>query len=188
MVQFAKLLACLVIACGSINSPQSSPGGSAPKNHHSAISKAYAKALPVLHKKTSVPLRLPTQGLGLEGEQDLFAIVESADDTTYIVDLAATPDCYREHACSYGTFVGTSRPLHEIQGYGFEDREGISVGLRHGLKGRYYKGLCGAYCSDSRIVWTEGRFHYIIGLKAATKRDIVRSANSSIRGGSSPSY
>jgi hypothetical protein len=185
MMQVAKVVVRLLVSCVASNPIQNSRDSSATKSPHSPSPRAYLKVLPVLSKKTSVPWRLPTQGLGLETEDDVFAIVKSADDTTYIVILAATPDCEGQHVCSYGTLIGTSCPLNEIDVYGLTDRRGIPVHLRHGLKGLFYQSICGAYCSGSLVVWTEGKYHYIIGLKAGNKRDMIVSANSAIGRGSS---
>jgi len=117
---------------------------------------------------------------GLGGESDLYAIVKSAEETGYIVILGATPDCEGQHVCSFGTFIGTTRSLDQVDEYSVSGRGSTPVNLQHGLKGHFYKSTCGAYCSDSLIVWTEGKNNYIIGIKAESKADMIKTVNSAI--------
>lgn len=117
---------------------------------------------------------------GLEDETELYAIIKSADKARYIVVLGATPDCYGEHACSYGTFIGTSQPFDQVDDYSLRDMRGTPVTLTRGIRGTFYQSECGAYCSDALITWSEGNFHYVIGIKAEKKPDLIRTANSAI--------
>jgi len=141
--------------------------------------QTFSKIVPSLLRQTSVPLRLPTQVPGLENES-FHAIINSVDGTGYIIVLGATPDCKGEHACSYGALVGTVRPPKDLDFYAVSGRKAASVPLHHGIKGDFYDSICGAYCSDSLIVWAEGRYHYIIGLKAESMPNVIRAANSAI--------
>ena len=147
----------------------------------SPIGKVFTKAVTVLRSKTAIPLRLPTcvSGLG-SAEDELYAIVESVDEGGYVVVLGATPDCKGQHACSYGTMIGTSRPLDHIDEYDVKRRPRTLVKLHHGLTGYFYASVCGAYCSDSFITWTEAAHHYIIGLKAERRSNLLASVNSAI--------
>jgi len=146
----------------------------------SRLNQVFAQIAPVVHDKTSVPLRFPTQIRGLDEEKELFAITLSADASGYLVVLGATPECEGEHYCSYGALIGTKAPVKSIDFYAVKDRKGILVPLRHGIKGYFYEGPCGAYCSDSLIVWTEGSYHYIIGLRAGDKSELIKAANSAL--------
>jgi hypothetical protein len=143
----------------------------------SPISSAYTKAIAVLRSKTPVPLRLPTCVWGVKKP---YAIVKSAARDGYVLVLGANPECQGQHVCSYGTVIGTSRPLDQIDEYDLTRRPRTQVKLRNGLTGYFYASVCGAYCSDSFIAWTEGRYHYIIGLKAEKKSNLVASVNSAI--------
>ena len=122
----------------------------------SPMGKAFAQAVPVLRSKSSVPLRLPTCLWGLDVGGEFYAIVKSVDKSGYVVVLGATADCEGQHACSFGTMIGTSRPLNQIDEYDVTRRPRTPVKLRHGLTGYFYAPVCGAYCSDSFITWTEG--------------------------------
>jgi hypothetical protein len=116
----------------------------------------------------------------LDSKDELYAVVKSVDETGYVVVLGATADCEGEHVCSYGTMIGTSRPLDQIDEYDVTRRPRTLVKLRRGLTGHFYASVCGAYCSDSFITWTEGTYHYIIGLKAGRRSDLIGSVNSAI--------
>ena len=134
----------------------------------------------MLRTKTSVPLRLPTCVWGMDSDDKPYAIVKSVDAGGYVVVLGATPDCEGQHVCSYGTMIGSSRPVDQIEGYDVTRRPRTPVKLRGGITGYFYEAVCGAYCSDSFITWTEGRYHYIIGLKAEKRSKLLASVNSAI--------
>jgi len=141
---------------------------------------AYTKAVTVLQSKTSVPFRLPTCVWGLDSNDEVHVIVKSADEVGYALVLGASPDCNGQHSCSYGTVIGTLRPLDQIDEYNVTRRPRTRVKLHHRLRGYFYAPVCNAYCSDSFITWTEGRYNYIIGLKAEKKSDLLASVNSAI--------
>lgn len=76
--------------------------------------------------------------------------------------------------------IGTSRPLEQIDEYDVTRRLRSAVTLRSGLRGYFYASVCGAYCSDSFITWSEGSYHYIIGLKGESRSNLLASVNSAI--------
>jgi len=162
-----NLLICSLLAC-FMCAAQISPSD-----------QVFSKLVPALLHKTSVPLRLPTHIPGLE-KGNFHAIVNSADETRYIIVLGATLDCEGQHVCSYGALIGTAHPLKDLDFYGVSKRKASSVRLHHGINGDFYDTICAAYCSDSLIVWTEGKYHYIVGLKAGSKPNVIRTANSAI--------
>lgn len=144
------------------------------------ISGALTKAVIAVRSKTSVPIRLATCVSGFDSANELHAIVKSVDRSTYIVVLGATPECEGQHVCSYGTMIGTSLPLNRIREYDVTRRPRSPVNLHRGIKGYFYASVCGAHCGDSLITWTEGAYHYIIGLKAEERRNLIASVNSAI--------
>jgi hypothetical protein len=179
-------LAFGLLVCSLILQPAHAPAqGSETRclNSMSPVSKVFTSAVIVLRSKTSVPLRLPTCVWGLDSGNDLYAIVKSVTENGYVVVLGATPDCEGQHVCSYGTIIGTSRPLDQVDEYDVTRRPRTLVKLRRGLTGYFYASICGAYCSDSFIAWTEGSYHYIIGLKAEKKSNLLGSVNSAIEAG-----
>ncbi len=77
--------------------------------------------------------------------------------------------------------IGTTRALSQIEEEGLADRPRTLVKLQQGFDGYFYRAVCFAYCSDSLIVWSEGRYHYIISLKAGRKTELIESATLAIR-------
>jgi hypothetical protein len=147
----------------------------------------FTKAIMTVRSKSSVPLRLPACVSGLGSEDELYAVVKSADESGYVIVLGASPDCEGQHVCSYGTMIGTSRPLDQNDEYDVTRRPKTLIKLRGGLKGYYYAPVCGAYCSDSFITWTDGAYNYIIGLKAGKMSDLLTSVNSAMVAGGAQS-
>jgi len=119
----------------------------------------------------------------LDSEDKLYAIVKSVNEGGYVIVLGGTPNCEGQHVCSFGTMIGTSRPLDQIDEYDVTRRPRTLVKLRRGLTGFFYESVCGAYCSDSFITWNEGAYHYIIGLKAEKESNLLASVNSAIDSG-----
>lgn len=146
----------------------------------SHLAEGLAKLRPVLHNRTAVPLRIPASIPELDDVQDIHAIVETATADEYLIVLGATPDCEGQHVCSYGALIGTSKPLASLDFYRPEGRKGTSVVLRGAIRGYYYEPECGAYCSDSFLVWTEGKYNYVVGLKVGTQKTLIQAANSAI--------
>jgi hypothetical protein len=173
-------LACFICVGRVPRFTRISPATPKPQSH---LIKVFSEAVTVLRQRTSVPVRIPTEIPGLDAENDLYAIVKSAYRTGYAVVLGASPDCEGQHVCSYGTLIGTTRPLNEIDDYKFTGRRRKRVILWNGISGYFYDSVCGAYCSDSLIVWTEGKYRYIIGLKAERQSNMIKVANSAIRAG-----
>jgi hypothetical protein len=144
----------------------------------SHLIEVLAEVAPTLRDTTSVPLRFPSHIPILDKETELYAITRSVDGTGYEVVLGATPDCRGQHACSYGFLIGTTRPISSI----VSDRRGSAVALFRGINASFYDTVCGGYCNESLIVWSEGKYHYIIGLKAEKKSNMILVANSAIEG------
>ncbi len=130
---------------------------------------------PVLLQKTSVPLRLPgfipDNG---DKEHPLYAILESADHSSYEIQLAWTKDCNGGNSCHYGTLRGSATPLLE------ENKTRVTASLLHGIKGYFIAFICGAHCDDSSVGWFEGGYYYSISLKAEKIGTMVKVANSAI--------
>ena len=178
VIVVAVLLCLLIIFCNAQPLPQDA--GKRPR-----LIVVLSEAASAVRPKTTVPLRLPTDVAGLNnaGKNDLYAIVQSADETGYSIILGAIPDCAGAHVCSYGTLIGTTRPLSKIDQYQIVGRKGMSPAkLANGINAQtYYDYECRPYCADSLVVWSEGKFNYVIGLKGAKKSDLIRAANSAIR-------
>ena len=181
---------------GTINVPSWSPDSTklafvsymlVPPDEATATSSALlSSVIAELRHKTTVPLRIPGKLPSLDAAGQFYPIVKSASHEEYAIVLGATPDCDGQHACSYGTLLGTTRSTSQIDGYDFNNRKKQTVALEGGLRGYVYEPVCGAYCSDSAIIWTEGRYQYVIGLKAGSSSELIAAANSTIRATSRP--
>jgi len=134
--------------------------------------------LPQLKEKTSIPLRLITYFPRLGKADDLYVNVISADSTRYEIVLAFDPDCLGQNVCGYGILVGTTLPFNEIPD--IEEQKWVPVTLAGGIKARYYDTQCHAYCSYSMVAWSEGKWRYLVELKAERKWLVIKAANSAL--------
>ena len=129
-------------------------------------------------EKTSAPPRLISYFPRLVKADDLYVNVLSSDSTGYEIVLGFTPDCEGQNVCGYGRLVGTTRPFSEIEE--LEGQKWIPVTLAGRIKARYYDTKCATYCSYSVVAWSEGKWHYLVELKAERKSLVIRAANSAL--------
>jgi len=142
------------------------------------LARRLREYLPQLKEKTTVPPRLITYFPRLDQADDLYVNVLSADSTGYEIVLGFTPDCEGQNVCGYGRLVGTTRPFNEIEET--DGQKWVPVILVGRIKARYYDTQCAAYCSYSVVAWSEGKWHYLVELKAERKSLVVRAANSAL--------
>lgn len=140
------------------------------------LARRLRKTLPQLRAKTPVPPRLISYFPRLVKADDLYVNVLSSDSTGYEIVLGFTPDCEGQNVCGYGRLIGTTRPFSKIEE--IEGRRWVPVTLAGRIKARYYDTRCAAYCSYSVIAWSEGKWHYLVELKAERKSLVIRAANS----------
>jgi len=129
-----------------------------------------------LLNQTQVPVRMPVFLPVNEDSNKLHvhAILQSATQRRYEVQLAWTEDCDGGNYCHYGTIRGSRDLLVE------ENRKRVSVTLNGGIKGYFIPFACGAHCGDSSIGWSENGYHYCISLKAENLKTMIRVANSAL--------
>jgi hypothetical protein len=152
--------------------PQASPKNvPAPQLRSNDIFK---EILPLLLRKTRVPLRLP-EYVPNSDDKGLYAILEVAQADAYSIQLAWAKDCEGGNACHVG-YIGGSRTRPQPS-----DKPEVPVMLTGGIKGSFVDFECGAHCDDASIDWSEGEFYYQISLKAGDKETLVRMANTAIR-------
>jgi len=130
-----------------------------------------------IRRQSAVPLKLPTFLPYLDEQNPIYASIGSANKSHYRIILGYGKDCEGGPTCLYAEFEGSSTPFREYTG---ETR--IPVALQGGIKGYFINFTCGANCSESYIGWTEGGFHYFIGMKAEKKEMLIKIANSAIGG------
>jgi hypothetical protein len=132
----------------------------------------------VLRSKTPVPPRLPTYFPRVSARKELHVTIDTADDTGYKIYMGFEPDCDGQSACRFGTLIGTTRPFDQISD--LEGRKSIPVHLQNDINGYYYESDCQASCNDSMVAWTEGKYQYVLGLKAEEQTYVIKAANSAI--------
>jgi len=159
---------------GTVKASQLNKGSDEQAN----LAQKLREYLPELKEKTKAPPRLITYFPRLGQADDLYVNVRSADSTGYEIVLGFTPDCEGQNVCGYGRLVGTTRPFNEIEE--IEGRKWVPVILKGRVKGRYYDTECAANCSYSVVAWSEGKWHYLVELKAERKSLVIRAANSAL--------
>jgi hypothetical protein len=182
------MLLYVVLAIGNLAASKASPpfqqGVARAAQPHSRtdeqakLARRLREYLPQLKEKTSIPPRLITYFPRLDKADDLYVNVISADSTRYEIVLAFDPDCLGQNVCGYGILVGTTLPFNEIPD--IKDRKWVPVTLAGGIKARYYDTQCYAYCSYSMVAWSEGKWRYLVELKAERKWLVIKAANSAL--------
>jgi hypothetical protein len=142
-------------------------------------SQTHTDAITELRNKTTVPIRFPTRFPGADTDS-LYMTVVSADADGYEIVLGVDPGCEGGNACRYGTLIGTTLPYRRIEG--LKDKHATPLTLSGGVKGYFYNAKCTVFCTDSYVAWSDGRFHYVVGLKAGKRAGVVDMANSSMAG------
>lgn len=57
------------------------------------------------------------------------------------------------------------------------------VTLANGIKGYFIPYVCGANCDDSKVIWEQNGYRYLVGLKRGDKKTVIEMANSAIKNG-----
>ncbi len=153
----------------------------------------FRPALSQLQAKTRVPLVLPTYVP--QEDYSLHVTINTAESERYELTIGATEDCSGGNYCRYGTVSGqritSSTPSIEEE-YAFlndpqyqpSERSPEKMGrvtLVNGIKGYFIPYVCGANCDDSKMIWEQNGYRYLVGLKSEKKRTVVEMANSAIK-------
>ncbi|PAX54904.1 hypothetical protein [Brunnivagina elsteri] len=148
-----------------------------PQTTKVAKTKIHPSFLPILPKLKSIskfPILLPRIIPGSEGENKLYAVIETATANKYGIILGFTSDCGGGNACRFGdisakTVTKTTPRLL-----------GKTVKLANGITAYFIDAKCGANCSDSTLTWQFKGVRYTAGIKAGKLRDLLQMANSFI--------
>jgi hypothetical protein len=138
----------------------------------------FRKIEPVLRRESIVPPRLPSFLPYVDEKHPIYPILRSANHSGYDIFLATEKDCLAG-ACEYGELLGSSTPIKEES-----DGVRVRVTLPGGIEGYFIDFTCGANCSDSYVGWTEGDYHYSVGMKTGKREQLIKIANSAIAAGS----
>ena len=134
----------------------------------------------ILREQTDVPIRLPAFLPYIDKSNPIAASLVSTSPSSYEISLGWGQDCFSANLrggggwCHYGTIRGSADRLTE------NDGRRIPVLLVDGIHGYFVPFTCGAHCDDAAVGWKEGGYHYSISLKAGSKKELVRIANSAI--------
>jgi hypothetical protein len=136
--------------------------------------RIFKEILPLLLRKTRVPVRLP-EYIPNSDDEGLYAILEVAEPDAYSIQLAWVKDCEGGNACHVG-YIGGSKTRPQPS-----DKPEVPIVLTGGIKGSFVDFDCGAHCDDASLNWSEGGFYYEVSLKASDKETLMRMANTAIR-------
>lgn len=153
----------------------------------------FHSVLSELKTKTRMPLMLPAYVP--QEDYSLYVTVNTAEPEQYELTIGDSENCDGGNYCRYGTVSGqkitSSTPSIE-QEYSFlndpqykpTERSPEKMGrvtLLNGIKGYFIPYVCAANCDDSKVVWEQNGYRYLVGLKRADKKAVVEMANSTIQ-------
>lgn len=153
----------------------------------------FRSLLSQLTTKTRVPLLLPAYVP--QEDYPLYVTVNTAQPGQYELTIGATEDCSGGNYCRYGTISGqriTSSTPSVAEEYAFlndpqyqpTQRSPEKMGrvtLANGIKGYFIPYVCGANCDDSKVIWEQNGYRYLVGLKSGDKKTVIEMANSAIK-------
>jgi hypothetical protein len=132
---------------------------------------------PALKSATQIPVLLPGYVPEADQPDRIFAILETADASTYQILLAFTEDCQGGTACRLGAVTGAvATPKAAVVA-------GKAVELNNGIMGDFVEAKCGANCSDATLTWDQDGYRYTMAIKAGREATLVQMANSAIANG-----
>ncbi|MBV8364256.1 MAG: hypothetical protein JO193_06800 [Candidatus Eremiobacteraeota bacterium] len=127
---------------------------------------APAKIYQHAHIPVLIPSVMPDRGV-----RRVYENVDLAETGKYRISFGLAPNCRGATACEAGTVAGGANV--DVPVGHFEH-----VRLRDGTTATFMPFGCGASCSDSGLTFRWHGVVYELLLKAATKAEMIRSANS----------
>jgi hypothetical protein len=137
-----------------------------------------------LRTQTTVWLELPAFLPYGDVEHPIAASVVAAGPDGYEIALGWGEDCFEKDlpggagACHYGSIEAS------VKGF----QKGATrtpVELRRGMHGYFEHFTCGAHCEDASLEWNQNGCYYRFSLKAGSKNELIRVAESAIAQGRS---
>ncbi len=138
------------------------------------VSKTFARIARTLRLQAKIAVLLPTRLPEAFRGEKIFPVIQGVGPTEYAVDIALSPDCQGERACSEGhVFASTT-------GFSFEDVPpgGTPVRLTRSIVALYHPSMVGAHASDAYLAWKQNGAYYAIALNTGSLADIVLTARS----------
>ncbi|TAE55502.1 MAG: hypothetical protein EAZ87_20125 [Nostocales cyanobacterium] len=134
--------------------------------------QVFTSILPKLKKNSQIRILLPAHIPGLEGENPIYAIIETANKNKYDIILGFSPDCNGGSACRFGMISA------EVVNSKTPKLTGKKIDLAKGTTAYFSDFTCGAGCSDATLIWREKGVQYTLGLKAGNQKELVEMAKS----------
>ncbi|MFM7406642.1 MAG: hypothetical protein ACKO3K_08270 [Cuspidothrix sp.] len=125
-----------------------------------------------LKQKTKIKILLPQYVIESDGENPLYAIMETATKTKYEILLGFSPDCSGGTACCLGIISGEAITKTTPK------LTGKPVSLTKNITAYFTDFRCGANCSDATLTWRKDGVQYTIGLKAGNRNSLIKMAKS----------
>ena len=123
-----------------------------------------------IYPRAHIPVLIPSV-LRTEDTGRVYENVDVAEAGKYRISFGLAPNCRGATACEAGTVAGGASV--DVPVGHFEH-----VRLRDGTTATFMPFGCGASCSDSGLTFRWHGVTYELLLKAATKAEMIRSANS----------
>jgi hypothetical protein len=123
-----------------------------------------------LYQRAHIPVLIPSV-LHSEDTGRVYESVDVAERGKYSISFALAPNCKGATACEAGTVTGGIPP-------DFSSSRTQQVRLRDGTTATFVPFGCGASCGDSQLAFRRHGVWYVLLLKAATKAEMTRAANS----------
>ncbi|MEA5617155.1 hypothetical protein VB711_04790 [Cronbergia sp. UHCC 0137] len=139
------------------------------------INPVFKPILPKLKQKSQIKLLLPKYIPESNTENPLYAIIETATKNKYEILLGFSPDCSGGTACRLGLLTAEKVNKQTPR------LTGKAVLLAKGITGYFVDFQCGANCSDATLTWRYQGIQYTIGLKAGSRNELIKMANSAIK-------
>jgi proteasome lid subunit RPN8/RPN11 len=140
------------------------------------VHQTFAKTSSSLKARVKIAVLLPTRLPGTFQGEKIFPIVDRATASGYAIDIALSPDCAGEHACSPGNVYGSAKP--------FKDPEIVPPGgTRVRLSSRIvaiYRASSGGspYPSNADLSWKQNGAYYAIALNTGSLAELLLTARS----------
>lgn len=127
-----------------------------------------------VHERAHIPVLIPSV-MPAWGVNRLYETVDLAKPGKYRISFGLAANCNGATACDGGSVTGgITDALADLS----RDPSRQNVRLRDGTTATFVGFRCGASCGESAISFWRRHVWYALYLHAASKADMIRSANS----------
>ncbi len=138
------------------------------------VHQTFATIAPGLKARVKIAVLLPGRlPATFQGEM-IFPLVDRATASGYAVDIALSPDCLGERACSEGFVYGSKTAFNTND----VPSGGARVRLTSAIVALYQPSKVGAHTSDAYLSWKANGANYAIALNTGSLADMLLAARS----------